>query len=232
MENDRQIRYVGNSMSPWLLQNDILDWEPINERLPVPGDVIIFRDPANTGCLIIHRVVSKYPDGSYCTRGDNTLSNDGHPVMLSSIMGVVTGGIREERPLDVSMGFAGLMHHQYAQQRVKLLSIFEHFFTRPYRKISQKKVMCRIVPQRYRQRLVIVKTHEGYNLQVYLRKRLVGWKGEKDQDWTILPPYRLFIDWGNLPDCPVKFLNGVYTKTQYSVTDDNQPTPQEGVRGD
>jgi len=92
--------------------------------------------------------------------------------------------------------------------------------------------MCRIVPQRYRQRLVIVKTHEGYNLQVYLRKRLVGWKGEKDQDWTILPPYRLFIDWGNLPDCPVKFLNGVYTKTQYSVTDDNQPTPQEGVRGD
>jgi len=124
MENDRQIRYVGNSMSPWLLQNDILDWEPINERLPVPGDVIIFRDPANTGCLIIHRVVSKYPDGSYCTRGDNTLSNDGHPVMLSSIMGVVTRGIREERPLDVSMGFAGLMHHQYAQQRVKLLSVF------------------------------------------------------------------------------------------------------------
>jgi len=219
-------------MNPALLQDDILEWVPVSERLPVPGDVIIFRDPANTGCLIIHRIVSKYPDGSYCTRGDNTRCNDGHPVMLSSIMGVVIGGIREERHLDVSMGYAGVKHHQYAQQRVKLLALLEHFFSRPYWKISQKKVICRIVPQRYRQRLVLIKTHEGFDLQVYLGKRLVGWKGEKDRDWTILPPYRLFIDWGHLPDCPSEFLNSVYTKTQYAVTDDIQPTYPEGARGD
>jgi len=219
-------------MNPALLQDDILEWVPVSERLPVPGDVIIFHDPANTGCLIIHRVVGKYPDGSYCTRGDNMLCNDGHPVKLSSIIGVVTGGIREERPLDVSMGFAGVMHHQYAQQRAKLLSRLEHFFSRPYWKLSQKRVICRIVPHRYRQRLVLIKTYEGYDLHVYLGGRLVGWKGEKDRYWTILPPYRLFIDWGHLPDCPAKFLSSVYIKTQYSVTGDNQPTNTEGAWGD
>ncbi len=232
MKSNQQIRYVGTSMNPWLLQNDILEWVPVSERLPVLGDVIIFHDPANTGCLIIHRAVSKYPDGSYCTRGDNMRCNDGHPVMLSAIIGVVTGGIRDERPLDVPMGYAGLRYQQYAQQRVKLISLFEHFFTRTYRKISQKKVMCRIVPQRYRQRHVLVKTHEGYDLQVYLGKRLVGWKGEKDRDWTILPPYRLFIDWGHLPDCPAEILNGAYTGMQYTVIDDNQPTHPEGARDD
>ncbi len=217
-------------MNPALLQDDILEWVPVSERLPVPGDVIIFRDPANTGCLIIHRVVIKYPDGSYCTRGDNMLFNDMHPVMHSEIMGVVTGGIREDRPMVVSMGSAGMRHHQYAQQRVKLLTRFEHFFAKPYWKISQIKFICRMVPERYQQRLVLVKTHEGYDLQVYLGRRLVGWKGEKDRDWTILPPYRLFIDRGHLPDCPAECDNSAFKGTQHSVIDENQPTYPGGER--
>lgn len=200
MENNWQIRYVGASMNPGLLKNDILSYAPVPERLPVPGDVVVFRDPAGSGRIIIHRVVRTRPDGRYDTRGDNSLHDDQHPVPQSAILGVVTGGVRGEQPLGVSSGMRGRVYHQYAQQRRRVVSFLQRFFSRPYHHLSRQGVFCRIVPGRFRQRLVVVKTHEGYDLQVYLGRRLAGWKGEQDVGWTIIPPCRLFLDSTALPD--------------------------------
>lgn len=221
MKNNRQIRYVGSSMNPALLQNDILEWVPVSERLPVPGDVIVFDDPAGSGFLIIHRVIRRYPDGSYCTRGDNRLHDDERPVILAAIRGVVIGGFREERPLDVPRGSAGMRYHLYAQHRAKLLSVLERIFSRPYRSLSHLKVMSHITPPWYRQRLVIIRTPEGHDLQVYLGRHLVGWKGEKDREWTILPPCRLFIDSAYLPDSPLALLGDAYGKTLPAAMNDD-----------
>lgn len=206
VRNNRQIRYVGSSMGPGLLQDDILSWVPVSERLPVPGDVIIFYKPDCANRLIIHRIVKVNPDGSYVTRGDNTRNDDPNPVPLTSIRGVVTGGVRDDRALEVPLGSAGMRFHRYAQVRMRVLSILQKIFSRPYQFISQQTILFRIVPQRYRQRLVVVKTSEGYDLQVYLGKYLVGWKEEKDWGWTIMPPFRLFIDCRNLPESPAEAL--------------------------
>lgn len=209
MVNDRQIRYVGTSMNPWLLQNDILDWVPVSERFPVPGDVILFRDPAGSGRLIIHRVVRALPVEGYITRGDNCLHDDRFPVPQSAIMGIVTGGLRGEEHLGVPSGGSGRIYHFYAQQRRRALPVLQWLFFTPYHLISRHGVFCRLVPSRFRQRLVIVKTSEGYELQVYLGRHLAGWKGEQDVGWTILPPCRLFLDSAALPDSPIDLLGEV-----------------------
>ena len=206
MRNNRQIRYVGSSMDPGLLQDDILAWVPVSERLPVRGDVIIFEDPDSSNRLIIHRIVGVNPDGTYVTRGDNIRYDDVNPVPLTSIRGVVTGGVRDDCTLEVPLGSAGMWFHRYAQLRMRILSVLQKMFSRPYQFLSRQKILFRIVPQRYRQRLVVVKTNEGYDLQVYLGKHLVGWKGEGDWGWTITPPFRLFIDYRNLPESPAEAL--------------------------
>lgn len=219
-------------MNPALLQDDILEWVQVSERLPVPGDVIIFDDPAGSGFLIIHRVIRRYPDGSYCTRGDNRLHDDERPVMLIAIRGVVTGGIREERPLKIRRGSAGMMYHLYAQHRKRLLSVLERILSRPYLNLSRLNVMCRIIPLRYRQRLVLIRTPEGYDLQVYLGRHLVGWKGEKDREWIILPPYRLLINCACLPDSPLALLGDACGKTLPAGMNDDLQTYSGGWCGD
>ena len=206
MENDRQIRYVGASMNPGLFRNDILSYVPVPERLPVPGDVIVFRDPAGSGRIIIHRVVRTRPDGRYDTRGDNSLHDDLHPVPQSAIIGVVTGGVRGDQLLGVSSGMGGMVYHHYAQQLRRMVLIIQRFFSRPYHHLSRQGIFCCILPGRFRQRLVIVKTSEGYDLQVYLGRHLAGWKGEQDAEWTIIPPCRLFLDGTALPDSPSDLL--------------------------
>ncbi len=207
MSSNRQIRYVGSSMHPLLLQDDVLEWVPVSERLPVPGDIIVFEDPEGSGHLIIHRIVTANPDRSYRTRGDNTLHDDAHPIPLSAVKGVVTGGFREERPMSIPTGSTGMKYHRYAQQRMKVMSGLQGIFSRPYLYVSRHKIFCRILPNQYRQRLVLVSTNEGYDLQVYLGSRLVGWKGENDGRWTIMPPFRLFIDDTGLPESPADVLS-------------------------
>lgn len=206
MVNDRQIRYIGTSMNPWLLQNDILEWVPVSERLPVPGDVVIFRDITGSSHLVIHRVVGIRPDGYYITRGDNSLQDDRFPVQPSALQGIVKGGIRGERPLRVSSGFSGKVCHLYAQQRRRALPFLQRFFLAPYHLLCRSGVFHHLLPTRFRQRLVVVKTIEGYELQVYLGGHLAGWKGVQDKGWTILPPCRLFLNSAGLPDSPTDLL--------------------------
>lgn len=200
MEPVRQIRYVGSSMNPYLCQNDVLFYEAISKRLPAIGDVVIFPDPAGSGRIVIHRIVKTQPDGHYITKGDNAPCDDRNPIHWSDIKGVVTGGVRGTCPLFVSSGFMGVLYHISAQQRRKLLPVLQWMFFDSYHFLSEQGFFYRLLPGRFRQRVIIVKTREGHDLQVYLSTHLAGWKGDRDAGWTIIPPCRLFLNCADLPD--------------------------------
>jgi signal peptidase I len=200
MESVEQIRYVGSSMNPYLFQNDVLDYIPVSDRLPATGDVVVFQDPAGSGRFVIHRIVKTLPDGHYITKGDNAPYNDRYPISRSDIKGVVTGGVRGDRSFFISSGIMGILHHISAQQRRKLLTFMQRVFSGSYHLLSKQGFLCRFLPERFRQGIVIVKTSEGHDLQVYLGTHLAGWKGERDLEWTIIPPYRLFLNCAVLPD--------------------------------
>jgi signal peptidase I len=206
MEPVQQIRYVGSSMNPYLFQNDLLNYIPVSDRLPATGDIVVFKDPAGSGRVIIHRVVKILPGGYYITKGDNNPSDDRYPIHGSDILGIVTGGVRANRPIFVSSGFFGAVCHSTAQQRRTLMPVLQRVFFVFYYFLSEKGLFYRLLPEQFRQRVIIVKTNEGHDLQVYLGTHLAGWKGERDPGWTIIPPCRLFLDCAALPDSYVDFL--------------------------
>jgi len=200
MEPVQQIRYVGSSMNPYLFPNDVLNYIPVSERLPATGDVVVFQDPAGSGRIVIHRIVKTLPDGHYITKGDNAPCDDRYPIRRSDIKGVVTGGVRGNRPFFISSGTMGILYHISAQQRRKLLPLLQRVFFGSYHFLSKQGFFCRFLPERFRQGIVIVKTSDGHDLQVYLGTHLAGWKGVRDSEWTIIPPYRLFLNCAVLPD--------------------------------
>ena len=186
-------------MNPYLIQNDILYWVPISSRPPSPGDVVIFKAVCSDR-LVIHRVIKKLPDDLFITKGDNNHTPDKNQIPLDNMVGVVIGGVRGQRRIRVSSGFAGMFFHQIAQFRKKSLSLLTKLFLPIYHAISDSGVFPWILSPLFHQRLVIIKTDTGYDMQVYYGPVLAGWKPFKDRGWTIRPPYRIFLKPDELPD--------------------------------
>lgn len=89
--SELSFRAGGRSMSPFILDNEIVIIEPPPMTLRV-GDVILFE--CKSGHLILHRIVKKTKN-SYVTRGDANCHAD-ETVLHSSVLGKavhVVGGL-------------------------------------------------------------------------------------------------------------------------------------------
>lgn len=200
MTEPNTIRYVGRSMNPYLLQNDLLFWEPISCKNIEVGDVVIFKAVCNDQRLVIHRVIAKKPDNFFITKGDNNKTPDKNQIHLDRMVGFIKGGMRGSKPLRISMGKTGMFFHRVAQLRMKILPTLQNLFFAVYYYISDSQIMPRLLSPFIKQKLIIVKTQEGYDLQVYYGKHLAGWRAPRDRGWTIRLPFRIFLNTSILPD--------------------------------
>ncbi len=71
---DPIVTVVSGSMIPTLQIGDMLFLKGINPETIVEGDIIVYYYPP-MGKLIIHRVFEMYEDGSFKTKGDNSITN-------------------------------------------------------------------------------------------------------------------------------------------------------------
>jgi hypothetical protein len=66
--------HIGCSMDPILIEHDLLEVLPCNDKPIRVGDVIVFHSPMN-GTIFAHRVTAVLPDGIR-TSGDNNRYED------------------------------------------------------------------------------------------------------------------------------------------------------------
>lgn len=187
-------------MNPCLLQNDLLFWVPVTERSPGLGDVILFHASYDCKVIIIHRIVRVLAKRGFITRGDNNLHPDPGILACDDVIGVVIGGWRGDKKIWIPSGFTGVIVYHVAQSRKISLSILSTLFLKQYYMLAKKKWLLPFIPKKYLQRYVLIKTSAGYDIQVYLGDRLVGWKKNGMADWEIIPPFRICIDDTDLPD--------------------------------
>jgi signal peptidase len=96
---------ASGSMEPVLYKGDLILIQGVQNACEIhaapedanpPGDIIVFRKPANPSELIVHRAVEKIIENGTCsftTQGDANNGPDrwGRPVMESDIVGEYTG---------------------------------------------------------------------------------------------------------------------------------------------
>lgn len=78
---------VSESMRPRILPGDVVLYQPLRDRAPLRGQVVLVRDPASPSRLLSHRVRKILPDGSIITAGDANKRPDSTPVPLSQVLG-------------------------------------------------------------------------------------------------------------------------------------------------
>lgn len=98
----RRVRFPlrGISMLPTLDSGDVAIVEPLDERPPRPGEIILFESPE--GRPVVHRVVHtalRGPQLWVVTACDLSPSSLDDPVPISRVVGRVTAAEREGRPL-------------------------------------------------------------------------------------------------------------------------------------
>jgi signal peptidase len=79
---------VSGSMMPRVAPGDVVVSQPVRAENLLPGQVILVANPARPGTLLMHRMVSRYPDGSLKTKGDANNEADSTPVPAAMVRGL------------------------------------------------------------------------------------------------------------------------------------------------
>jgi hypothetical protein len=97
-----RFRAMGWSMSPFILDGDVITVEPLCDGTPEVGDIVAFINPKSER-LIVHRIVSREKD-VYCIQGDNQAIDGKVVVRLEHIVGRITSIERAGRNIRLGLG--------------------------------------------------------------------------------------------------------------------------------
>jgi signal peptidase I len=195
--------YRGTSMLPTFRPGDLVRFVSPRVRPLRAGDVIIYPDPYAEGCdrpLVIHRIVAE-EDGRIRTRGDNNTKRDPYRVAFETIVGRAVArvpvGTADERT--VAGGRTGLLRARMLWLRriaVRMVRVPLH---RPYRAVADRT--CRRMPPAVQSKVFQFQRSGVGSFHMTLFGRPVGRLLPGGQ-WSIRPPFRLFIDPTRLPAAP------------------------------
>ena len=198
----RKIRYLGSSMSPTLRSLEILWVRPYTDRIPRCGDVVVFSSSTGTQ-LVAHRIVSRVP-GGFRVQGDNNPNVDSELVGPGNIVGQVVYAQRGTRKRCVHGGRFGQGRAMARRVSVGVVHRVRGFLSGPYHLLVRGKLLPRLLPRRCRPRVVLFSRRGAPQLQLLWGKRSIGSYRPDTDRWKIDPPFRLFIDEGELPRAPAK----------------------------
>lgn len=193
MSNPIFVAYVGQSMSPTLVEPELLEIDAYGQQAPRVGDVIYFRAPTDAADTV-HRIVAITPAGIR-TRGDNNPCADHWLVQPSMIIGRVAAALRGTSRRVVLGGRRGLALHFY-------LRVWRSFDTRisrvlygPYHALARSGLTRKLLPARWRPRVVVFQETR----LLILGTRVIGRYDAQRRIWQIRRPFRLFVDKAKLP---------------------------------
>ncbi len=186
-------------MYPLLRDLDILYFSPYNGQPLLPGDIIVFKSKRlNKNIIITHRIISIDKTG-IITKGDNNPHIDNLPVNPSDILGLVVYTKRGNRLIHVRNGKTGLLLAKTIHLLLRLKTITLRVISYPYNLVSKTGILRRIIPRNTKQRVINLKRPGGIESHLLMGKYLVAKRGPGSSNWTILPPFKLFIDEKALP---------------------------------
>lgn len=79
---------LSGSMEPRIAPGDVVASSPVVLGELVPGEVVLVRDPARVGHLLMHRFVRLDAEGRLVTQGDANLVPDPTPVPTANVLGL------------------------------------------------------------------------------------------------------------------------------------------------
>lgn len=180
-------------MNPTLHEADLLEIVPYGEQTVRIGDVILFLPPEGEQ-LIVHRVISITSEGIR-TRGDNNTNNDPWLLQPESITGRAVAAWRGQKNRQIIGACPGwLMAHLARWQRILVQHLFFPLLRPIYRFLLWLNMGHRLLPSRFRARIVIFRANGRNHLRLLLGGRVIGWYDAGQIQWHIQRPFRLFVN--------------------------------------
>jgi signal peptidase len=190
----KSIVYVGKSMYPLLRDLDILYYEPYTGGHLNIGDVIVFMPSGRQGrANITHRIISITHDG-VVTRGDNNPGADDNILKSGEIIGLIKYAKRGNRFIKIRGGIQGRFFSSIVRIYLNLKRLAMGPLVLPYHFIAKFGIFRVFVPAGMKPRVVSFKQPDGMESRLLMGKRVIGRLRSMDKNWTIYPPYKLFVD--------------------------------------
>jgi hypothetical protein len=188
---------LGPSMNPSLRAGDLLTVAPYRNRAVRRGDVVILRPPGEDR-LIAHRIILAGGD-KLQARGDNNSRADPWILRPEDILGRVVLVERRGRPRALRGGPSGDLRGRVIRcLTMSRLALFRVF--RPaYRWADRSGIFKRIVPLRFRPRVVAIQRPYGVELQLAAGRFVLGRRPAGSKQWLIKRPFKPFLDLARLP---------------------------------
>lgn len=189
--------YVGPSMNPTLREPEIMEVIPYDNRPLRVGDVAFFLPP-NTNQPVVHRITRVTPAG-ISTLGDNNIHEDALLLHANSIKGRVVAAWHGQKRRKISGGLLGRL----ASRWFRLVRSLDHgvspLLHPVYTAMSHRGLIARLLPARFRPRVIAFNTRGREQFQLLLGKRIIGRYDDRRQQWQIQRPFQLLVDSTTLP---------------------------------
>jgi signal peptidase I len=196
-ENSNALFCRGGSMCPLLRPGDRILFAPCRVEELKRGDVIIFLPPGKQE-RVVHRVVSKGPEGIR-TRGDANPCRDTGHLRQDDIVGRAVSREREGRVMPVAGGRAGWLIVSCIRAARKADHLASHVLNPCYRSLACSGLFRALLPPVLRPRVIEFERDGQREMQLVLGRRVVGRREAGAEQWIIRRPYRIFVDEQSLP---------------------------------
>ena len=194
--------YTGRSMTPSLIEPELLEVRPYHDRLVRPGDVVYLQPPGEQQKLV-HRVATVIPPGttpgSIRTRGDNSSAADPFILQPADIVGQVVAAQRNSRRRRIAGGLLGVLVGTVARLRRTINRSISRMLHGAYRTLARTGLLRNLLPVGLRPRVFTFQTRERSFLKLMMAGRVVGQYDTRERQWRIRRPFRLFVDEDALP---------------------------------
>jgi hypothetical protein len=151
---------------------------------------------ANKCTSITHRIVAIGSDG-IITKGDNNPRVDDGPITPDEIVGIVLYARRGNRTINIYNGKCGLVYARIMHFFMRFKSIILRFLSFPYHIVSKSGILRGLMPGNKKLRIIYINRPSGIESQLIMGKYIIGKRS--NENWVILPPFKLFIDETTLP---------------------------------
>jgi hypothetical protein len=184
--------YVGPSMNPTLREPEMLEIVPYANRPLRVGDVVLFLPPQHDQ-PVVHRVAGVTRAG-ITTLGDNNTHEDTFLLQPKDIKGQVVAAWRGQKRREIAGGVQGRLTGRWLRWRRVPGNGVSHLLHPLYDAVSRCGLIARLLPARFRPRVVVFHTQGQDQFRLLLRQRIIGRYDDEKRRWQIQRPFRLCVD--------------------------------------
>ena len=198
MANPVHVKYTGPSMNPTLKAGDILETIPYAGSKISVGDIVVFH-PREGSPNVVHRVVA-LASFEVKTRGDNNLEADPYVIPPNRIIGKVVSIQRGGKIIPIPGGKRGLISANYLWAKNRGDLTLSRMLIPAYHWLSETGIIRRLFAPLFKPRIFYFRHPQGIEMQLCLRRWVIGRRLPGKSQWRIKRPFRLLINEAHLPD--------------------------------